>query len=104
MSEQMITDTIELPCGCKTARGACTIEASGYQMTVEHCPKHAAVDDLLAACKKAKDLYDYLALGPLGLAVKYGPDHEDRSDESILQVRGDLEAAIAKAEPTERHE
>jgi hypothetical protein len=62
--------------------------------------KLAAFDGLLAACKRAKELYDYLALGPFGAAAKYGPDHdyERISDEECLDTRGALEDALAKAQ------
>lgn len=57
--------------------------------------------DLLAACKAEIELDDYLALGPLGAAAKYGPDHdfEIRADRQCHEVRGLLEAAVAKAGP-----
>lgn len=56
-------------------------------------------DDLLAACKWARDLYDQLALGPLEAAAKYGDSYIPPSDEDWLNMRTKLETAIAKAEP-----
>ncbi len=58
----------------------------------------ASAPDLLAACKEAASLYDHMALGTLEAAVKYGPDYEPPTDEDCLATRGQLEAAIAKAE------
>lgn len=57
-----------------------------------------AAPELLATAKSARDLYDRLALGTLEAAAKYGPDYEPPSDADMLKVRGDLEAAITKAE------
>jgi len=47
--------------------------------------------------KDARDLYDHLALGPLGATAKYGPDYQPPS-EDCLKVRDALEEAIAKGE------
>lgn len=56
-----------------------------------------AAPDLLAACKAARNLYDHLSLGPLEAAAKYGDSYEPPSEDDMLKVRGDLEAAITKA-------
>lgn len=71
----------------------------GVQTAEADARKLEAFDRLLAACERAKGLYDYLALGPFGAAAKYGPDHdyERISDEECLATRGALEAAIANA-------
>lgn len=65
------------------------------------------IDDLEAenaklreACKRARDLYDHLALGSLEAACKYGDTCEPPTDENCLQVRGLLEAALAETEST----
>ena len=44
----MKIETIVFPCGCRTK--AC--EENAELVELEHCPLHAAADDLLAACKK----------------------------------------------------
>lgn len=71
----------------------------GLREALANQPKLETFDGLLAACKRAKGLYDYLALGPFGAAAEYGPDHdyERISDEECLATRGALEAAIANA-------
>jgi len=56
--------------------------------------------DLLAACENAAKLYDLLAYGPLDGAAHFGPDWNPPSDEDCLAVRGQLDAAIAKAGET----
>jgi len=63
-----------------------------------------ATPDLLAACKTGLELYDELAVetNPLACAARHGPDYEPPSwqewNEMCLEVRGILQAAIAKAE------
>lgn len=58
----------------------------------------STVPELVAVCKFARDLYDYLALGPFGAAAKYGPDHdyEQISDAECLRTRQMLETVLAK--------
>ncbi len=57
----------------------------------------AAAPELLEACNEARHLYDELALGSLEAAAKYGPDYTPPTDEEWLEMRQQLEAAIAKA-------
>ena len=54
-------------------------------------------NELLAACKAARSLYDVFSLGPLEAAAKYGPDYELPTDEECLRIREQLETAITKA-------
>jgi len=68
------------------------------------CRQLDAAPDLLAACKTGLELYDELAVetNPLACAARHGPDYEPPSwqewNEMCLEVRGILQAAIAKAE------
>ena len=54
-------------------------------------------DELLEACKRARELYDHLALGTLEAACKYGDNYEPPTDEDWLNMRTGLEQAIANA-------
>ncbi len=58
-----------------------------------------AASDLLAACKRAAELYDDLSIGTLEAAARYGPDYEPPTANDCLRVRGELDSAIAKATP-----
>ncbi len=73
-----------------------------FLVPIEHAYEFVALlnaaTDLLAVCKSARSLYGHLCLGSLEAAVKYGPDYEPPTDDDWLQMRGALEAAIAKAE------
>ena len=57
----------------------------------------SAAPDLLDACKRARELYDHLALGTLEAACKYGDNYEPPIDEDWLNMRAGLEQAIANA-------
>jgi hypothetical protein len=67
----------------------------------QHAPQAVGIinagTELAAVCKRAKDLYDYIALGPMGAACKYGPEHDYGrwTDEDMLKLRSDLETALA---------
>ncbi len=50
------------------------------------------------ALEEAKRLYDLLALSPLAMAAKYGPDFEPPTDEEYLEMRAMIKAAIPVAE------
>jgi hypothetical protein len=55
-------------------------------------------EELLEACKRAKWLYDQLALSPLDAAVKYGDEYKPPGEDELLDIREQIGAAIAKAE------
>ncbi len=57
----------------------------------------AAAPELLEACKRARELYDHLALGTLEATCKYGDNYEPPTDEDWLNMRAGLEEAIANA-------
>lgn len=71
---------------------------TGFPAALANAQLCAAAPDLLKVSKRARELYDHLSLGTLEAAVKYGPDYEPPTDYDWLQMRGALEAAIAKAE------
>ena len=68
--------------------------ANGYLM--------AAAPEMYAALKTAAWFYDQMALSPLEAAAKYGDEYTPPSDADWLQARGELQAAIDKAEGRER--
>ncbi len=61
-------------------------------------PPPPPADELLAACRYARELYDQLAYGPLDGAAHFGPDWSPPTNDDMLRVRGRLESAILKAE------
>jgi hypothetical protein len=75
--------------------------AGNLSVPHEHVPQVCGIinagTELAAVCKRAKDLYDYIALGPMGAACKYGPEHDYGrwTDEDMLKLRSDLETALA---------
>ena len=67
-------------------------------------PLSAVAQTLLNAVEHAAEMYDELALGPLGAAAKYGPDYTPPSDDDWLALRQELQdaATLARTTPTSK--